>query len=99
MLSLDTQPLFQTFFFGEGERDRMLLRWKGEVSVAFNCMEDGVFFYLIHLPPPTPTPPPPPLLPSFGYLGFLIGLGIHIALVECRKPLYCVKVVIIRRGE
>ena len=61
MLSLDTQPLFQTFFFGEGERDRMLLRWKGEVSVAFNSMEDGVFFfYLIHLPPPTPTPPPPP---------------------------------------
>ena len=49
--------LFQTFFFGEGERDRMLLRWKGEVSVAFNSMEDEVFFYLIHLPPPTPTPP------------------------------------------
>ena len=62
MLSLDTQPLFQTFFFGEGERDRMLLRWKGEVSVtvAFNSMEDGVFFfYLIHLPPPTPTRPAP----------------------------------------
>ena len=92
--------LFQTFFFGEGERDRMLLRWKGEVSVAFNSMEDGVFFfYLIHLPPPTPTPPPLPFLPSFGYLGFLIGLGIHIILVECRKPLYRVKVVVIRRGE
>ena len=99
MLSLDTQPLFQTFFFGEGERDRMPLRWKGEVSVTFNTMEDGVlFFYLIHLPPPTPTPPPP-FLPSFGYLGFLIGLGIHIILVECRKPLYRVKVVVIRRGE
>ena len=60
MLSLDTQPLSQTFFFGEGERDRMLLRWKGEVSVAFNSMEDGMFFfYLIHLPPSTPIPPPP----------------------------------------
>ena len=59
MLSLDTQPLFQTFFFGEGERDRMLLRWKGEVSVAFNTMEDGVFFisFTSHLQPP-PTPPP-----------------------------------------
>ena len=78
----------------------MLLRWKGEVSVAFNSMEDGVFFFnLIHLPPPTPTPPPLPFLPSFGYLGFLIGLGIHIILVECRKPLYRVKVVVIRRGE
>ena len=57
MLSLDTQPLFQTFFFGEGERDRMLLRWKGEVSVAFNSMEDGVFFFISftsHLQPPTP---------------------------------------------
>ena len=97
MLSLDTQPLFQTFFFGEGERDRMLLRWKGEVSVAFNSMEDGVFF-LSHSPP-TSNPPPPSFLPSFGYLGFLIGLGIHITLVEYRKPLYCVKVVIIRRGE
>ena len=62
MLSLDTQPLFQTFFFGEGERDRMLLRWKGEVSVtvAFNSMEDGVFFFIsftshlqpLHAPPP-----------------------------------------------
>ena len=99
MLSLDTQPLFQTFFFGEGERDRMLLRWKGEVSVAFNSMEDGVFF-LSHSPPTSnPHTPPPSFLPSFGYLGFLIGLGIHITLVECRKPLYCVKVVIIRRGE
>ena len=78
----------------------MLLRWKREVSVAFNSMEDGVFFfYLIHLPPPTPTPPPPSFLPSFGYLGFLIGLGIHITLVECIKTLYCVKVVVIRRGE
>ena len=75
----------------------MLLRWKGEVSVTFNSMEDGVFFYLIHLPPPTP--PPPSFLPSFGYLGFLIGLGIHIILVECRKSLYRVKVVDIRRGE
>ena len=89
--------LFQNFFFGEGGRDRMLLRWKGEVSVAFNSMEDGVFF-LSHSPP-TSNPPPPSFLPSFGYLGFLIGLGIHITLVECRKPLYCVKVVIIRRGE
>ena len=83
MLSLDTQPLFQTFFFGEGERDRMLLRWKGEVSVtvAFNSMEDGVFF-LSHSPPTSnPYTPPPPFLPSFGYLGFLIGLGIHIILV------------------
>ena len=75
----------------------MLLRWKGEVSVAFNSMEDGVFF-LSHSPP-TSNPPPPSFLPSFGYLGFLIGLGIHITLVECRKPLYCVKVVIIRHGE
>ena len=44
----------------------MLLRWKGEVSVtvAFNSMEDGVFFfYLIHLPPPTPTRPPPLFFP------------------------------------
>ena len=90
--------LFQKFSFGEGERDRMLLRWKGEVSVAFNSMEDGVFFFNpIHLP--TPNPPPPSFLPSFGYLGFLVGLGIHITLVECRKPLYCVKVVVIRRGE
>ena len=77
----------------------MLLRWKGEVSVAFNSMEDGVFFfYLIHLPPPTPTPPLP-FLPFFGYLGSLIMLGIQIILVECRKPLYRVKVVDIRRGE
>ena len=61
MLSLDTQPLFQTFFFGEGERDRMLLRWKGEVSVAFNSMEDGVFFFLSHSPPTSnPYTPPPP---------------------------------------
>ena len=89
--------LFQNFFFGEGERDRMLLRWKGEVSVAFNSMEDEVFF-LSHSPP-TSNPHTPSFLPSFGYLGFLIGLGIHITLVECRKPLYCVKVVIIRRGE
>ena len=77
----------------------MLLRWKREVSVAFNSMEDGVFFFISftsHLQPPHP---PPPFLPSFGYLGFLIGLGIHITLVECRKPLYCVKVVVIRRGE
>ena len=73
--------LFQKFSFGEGERDRMLLRWKGEVSVAFNSSEDGVFF-LSHLPP-TSNPPPPSFLPSFGYLGFLIGLGIHITLVEC----------------
>ena len=67
MLSLDTQPLFQTFFFGEGERDRMLLRWKGEVSVtvAFNSMEDGVFFFIsftshlqpLHAPPPLFFPP------------------------------------------
>ena len=98
MLSLDTQPLFQTFFFGEGERDRMLLRWKGEVSVTFNSMEDGVLFFLSHSPP-TSNPHTPPFLPSFGYLGFLIGLGIHIILVECRKPLYRVKVVVIRRGE
>ena len=34
----------------------MLLRWKGEVSVAFNSMEDGVFFFIsftsLHSPPP-----------------------------------------------
>ena len=49
--------LLQTFFFGEGERDRMLLRWKGEVSVAFNSMEDEVFFFISftsHLQPPHP---------------------------------------------
>ena len=77
----------------------MLLRWKGEVSVAFNSIEDRVFFFISftsHLQPPHPSPS---FLPSFGYLGFLIGLGIHIALLECRKPLYCVKVGIIRRGE
>ena len=76
----------------------MLSRWKGEVSVAFNSMEDGVFF-LSHSPPTSNPHTPPFFLPSFGYLGFLIGLDIHIALEECRKPLYCVKVVIIRRGE
>ena len=59
MLSLDTQPLFQTFFFGEGERDRMLLRWKGEVSVTFNTMEDGVLF-LSHSPPTSKPYTPPP---------------------------------------
>ena len=60
MLSLDTQRSFK-HFFGEGERDRMLLRWKGEVSVAFNYMEDGVFF-LSHSPPTSnPHTPPPPL--------------------------------------
>ena len=57
--------LFQTFFFEEGERDRMLLRWKGEVSVAFNSMEDGVFF-LSHSPPTSK--PPTPLFSSLLWL-------------------------------
>ena len=56
-------------------------------------------FFLSHSPPTSNPYTPPPFLPSFGYLGFLIGLGIHIILVECRKPLYRVKVVVIRRGE
>ena len=67
MLSLDTQPLFQTFFFGEGESDRMLLRWKGEVSVAFKSMEDGVFF-LSHSPPTSNPHTPPPLFSSLLWL-------------------------------
>ena len=54
--------LFETFFFGEGERDRML---KGEVSVAFNSMEDGVFF-LSHSPPTSK--PPTPLFSSLLWL-------------------------------
>ena len=57
--------LFQTFFFGEGERDRMLLRWKGEVSVAFNSMEDEVFF-LSHSPPTSN--PHTPLFSSLHWL-------------------------------
>ena len=54
------EPLFQTLFFGEGERDRMLLRWKGEVSVTFNSMEDGVLFFISftsHLQPLHTSPP------------------------------------------
>ena len=57
--------LFQTFFFGEGERDRMLLRWKGEVSVTFNTMEDGVLFFISFTSHLQPLHPPlffPPLV-------------------------------------
>ena len=61
----------------------MVLRWKGGESVASNSMENRVFLLPHSLPPPSS-------LPFFGYLSFLIGSVIHIALVECGKHVCCV---------